>query len=136
MRILCSAILVALYLAGAPKAIAQDITFFFAAGDFSGKPDRFGNTYSVGPASAIDPRPFGNEELLDVFFDEDNKWLIYEVAGNKMLVSHAPGGLEDGHELIAGRVVVAQEMQFEAALGAQLANQIAAANTRCDTRTD
>jgi hypothetical protein len=99
MKTLYSAILAAFCLAGAPKVIAQDITFFFAAGDFSGKPDRFGNTYSVGPASAIDPRPFGNEALADVFFDEDDKWLIYEVAGNKMLVSHAPGGLEDAPEI-------------------------------------
>jgi len=45
---------------------AQNITFFFSAGDLSENPDRFGNTHSVGPAEAIDPRPFGNEALLDV----------------------------------------------------------------------
>ena len=74
---------------------AQNITFFFSAGDLSGNPDRFGNTHSVGPAEAIDPRPFGNEALLDLFFDEDDKWLLYQVAGNTMLVSHAPSGFED-----------------------------------------
>ena len=78
---------------------AQNITFFFSAGDLSGNPDRFGNTHSVGPAEAIDPRPFGNEALLDVFFDEDDKWLLYQVAGNTMLVSHAPSGFEDAPEL-------------------------------------
>jgi len=39
---------------------AQNITFFFSAGDLSVNPDRFGNTQSVGPAEAIAPRPFGN----------------------------------------------------------------------------
>ena len=33
--------------------------------------------------------------MLDVFFDEDDKWLLYKVAGNTMLVSHAPSGFED-----------------------------------------
>jgi len=78
---------------------AQDISFFFSAGDFSGEPDRFGNTHTVGPQDAIDPRPFGNEELLDIFFDEDNKWLIYQEGGNTLLVSHAPSGYEDSPEL-------------------------------------
>ena len=78
---------------------AQNITFFFSAGDLSENPDRFGNTHSVGPAEAIDPRPFGNEALLDVFFDEDDKWLLYQVAGNTMLVSHSPSGFEDAPEL-------------------------------------
>ena len=41
----------------------------------------------------------GNEALLDVFFDEDDKWLLYQVAGNTMLVSHAPSGFEDAPEL-------------------------------------
>lgn len=78
---------------------AQDLSFFFSAGDFSGEPDRFGNTHTVGPASAIDPRPFGNEALADVFFDEDGLWLIYQVEGNIFLVSHAPGFFEDAPEL-------------------------------------
>ena len=78
---------------------AQDITFFFSAGDFSGEPDRFGNTHTVGPADAIDPRPFGNEDLLDIFFDEDDKWLIYVHEGNTFLASHAPGGFEDSPEI-------------------------------------
>ena len=54
----------------AVNASAQDITFYFSAGDFSGEPDRFGNTHKVVPEDAIDPRLFGNEELLDVFFDK------------------------------------------------------------------
>lgn len=83
----------------APGVNAQNITFFFSAGDLSGEPDRFGNKHVVGPEDAIDPRPFGNEELQEIFFDEDNKWLIYEVAGNTMLVSHAPSGFEDSPEL-------------------------------------
>ena len=74
---------------------AQNISFFFSAGDLSGNPNRFGNIHSVGPAEAIALRPFGNEALLDVFFDEDDKWLLYQVAGNTMLVSHAPSGFED-----------------------------------------
>lgn len=78
---------------------AQDLTFFFSAGDLSGEPDRFGNTHTVGPEDAIDPRPFGNEALADVFFDEDNLWLIYQVEGNVFLVSHAPGFFEDSPEL-------------------------------------
>lgn len=95
-----SCLLVLLFaLVGGTGAQAQNITFFFSAGDFSGEPDRFGNTHVVGPEDAIDPRPFGNEELQEIFFDEDNKWLIYELAGNTMLVSHAPSGFEDSPEL-------------------------------------
>ncbi|MBT5062748.1 MAG: hypothetical protein HOM65_09970, partial [Verrucomicrobia bacterium] len=79
-------------LGASPSIVAQNITFFFSAGDLGGEADRFGNTYTVGPQDAIDPRPFGNEDLQDVFFDEDDKWLIYKVEGNTMLVSHSPGG--------------------------------------------
>ncbi|MDG1891725.1 MAG: hypothetical protein P8L18_10475 [Verrucomicrobiota bacterium] len=86
-------------LQAAPGLMAQNITFFFSAGDFSEEPDRFGNTHIVGPADAIDPRPFGNEALQDIFFDEDNKWLIYQEAGNRLLVSHAPSGFEDSPKL-------------------------------------
>lgn len=78
---------------------AQDLTFFFSAGDLSGEPDRFGNTHTITPEDAIDPRPFGNEALNDVFFDEDNLWLIYQVDGNIFLVSHAPGFYEDSPEI-------------------------------------
>jgi hypothetical protein len=78
---------------------SQDITFFFSAGDFSGEPDRFGNTHRVGPAEAIEERKFGNEELEDVFFDEDKLWLIYVHEGNTFLVSHAPGDFEDSPEI-------------------------------------
>ncbi len=81
------------------NASAQDITFYFSAGDFSGEPDRFGNTHKVVPEDAIDPRLFGNEELLDVYFDEDNLWLKYQEAGNVLLVSHGPGFWEDAPEL-------------------------------------
>ncbi len=84
---------------------AQDLSFFFSAGEW-GEPDRFGNTHEVFPSDsslslddAIDPRPFGNEDLADVFFDEDGKWLIYQVEGNVFLVSHAPGFFEDSPEL-------------------------------------
>ncbi|MDA7524224.1 hypothetical protein N8667_01435 [Verrucomicrobia bacterium] len=88
-----------LMLGASPSIVAQNITFFFSAGDLGGEADRFGNTYTVGPQDAIDPRPFGNEDLQDVFFDEDDKWLIYKVEGNTMLVSHSPGGFEDSPEL-------------------------------------
>ncbi len=81
------------------SASAQDITFYFSAGDFSGEPDRFGNTFKVVPEDAIDPREYGNEELLDVYFDEDNLWLKYREAGNVLLVSHGPGYWEDAPEL-------------------------------------
>ena len=96
---------------------AQDITFFFAAGDFSGEPDRFGNTHTVGPADAIEARPFGDEELLeeDTYFDEDNKWLIYVVGGNTLLVSHAPGELEDSPELFMD-ITVAMGGKYEVIL--------------------
>jgi len=88
-----------LMLGASPSILAQNITFFFSAGDLGGEADRFGNTYTVGPQDAIDPRPFGNEDLQDVFFDEDDKWLIYKVEGNTMLVSHSPGGFENSPEL-------------------------------------
>lgn len=99
MRNICTAIVIGLFVTAIQTITAQNITFFFAAGDLSGTPDRFGNTHTVGPKDAIDPRPFGNEALLDIFFDEDNKWLIYVVEGNKLLVSHRPGGLEDAPEI-------------------------------------
>ncbi|MBZ0258186.1 hypothetical protein K8I31_19125, partial [bacterium] len=78
---------------------AQEVSFFFSAGDLSGEPDRFGNTFVIEPMDAIDPRPFGNEALADVFFDDDNLWLIYQVDGNTMLVSHGPGFYEDAPEI-------------------------------------
>lgn len=78
---------------------AQEVSFFFSAGDLSGEPDRFGNTFVIEPMDAIDPRPFGNEALADVFFDDDNLWLIYQVDGNTMLVSHGPGFFEDAPEI-------------------------------------
>lgn len=77
----------------------QEVSFFFAAGDISGEPDRFGNTHTIEPTDAYDPRPFGNEALADVFFDDDNLWLIYQVDGNVMLVSHGPGFFEDAPEI-------------------------------------
>jgi hypothetical protein len=78
---------------------AQDVTFFFSAGDFSGEPDRFGNTHLVGPADAIESIPFGDDHWLENFFDLDDKWLVYEVGGNKLLVSHAPARFENSPEL-------------------------------------
>ena len=83
----------------APTGAAQDITFFFVAGDFSGEPDRFGNTHQVGPADAIESRLFGDPELEDVFVDEDNLWLTYVHEGNTFLVSHAPADFEDSPEI-------------------------------------
>ncbi len=77
----------------------QDVTFFFSAGDLDGEPDRFGNVHTVTPMDAIDPRPFGNEDIADVFFDEDNLWLIYQVEANRFLVSHGPGFFEDAPEI-------------------------------------
>ncbi len=94
---------------------AQDITFFFPAGDLSGEVDRFGNTHTVGPATAIETLPFGSDDLLDVAFDKDNKWLIYGVEGNTFLVSHAPGGLEDSPE-ISMDVTLAVGGKFEVIL--------------------
>jgi hypothetical protein len=99
----------------AVHASAQDVTFYFSAGDFSGKPDRFGNTHKITPESAIDPRMFGNEELLDVFFDEDNKWLKYQEAGNVLLVSHGPGFGEDAPELTM-EITVAMGGKYEVIL--------------------
>ena len=96
---LCWSLAFLLMLGATQSTIAQNITFFFSAGDLEGEADRFGNTYTVGPLDAIDPRPFGNDDLVDIFFDEDDKWLIYEVGGNTMLVSHSPGGFEDSPEL-------------------------------------
>jgi len=94
------------------SAAAQDITFYFSAGDFSGEPDRFGNTHKITPEDAIDPRLFGNEELQDVYFDEDNKWLKYQEAGNVLLVSHAPGFNEDAPELTM-EITVAMAGKYE-----------------------
>jgi hypothetical protein len=96
---LCFSVSLILMIGAVQTAMAQNITFFFSAGELGGEPDRFGNTFVVGPEDAIDPRPFGNEDLVDIFFDEDDKWLIYEVGGNSMLVSHSPGGFEDSPEL-------------------------------------
>ncbi len=97
------------------NAAAQDITFYFPAGDFSGEPDRFGNTHRIIPMEAIDPRPFGNEALQDVYFDEDNLWLIYRVEGNVLLVSHAPGFGEDAPELTM-EITVAMGGKYEVIL--------------------
>ena len=92
-------IVIGIFVTSLPTATAQNITFFFPAGVLSGEPDRFGNSHTVGPAEAIEPRPFGDDELLDGQIDEDNLWLIYPVEGNSMLVSHSPGGLEDSPEI-------------------------------------
>jgi hypothetical protein len=94
------------------NASAQDIMFYFSAGDFSGEPDNFNNTHKVTPDDAIDPRLFGNEELLDVFFDEDNLWLKYQEAGNVLLVSHGPGFWEDAPELTM-EITVAMAGKYE-----------------------
>ncbi len=100
MKPLVALALFAAVLAGSAFSVqAQEITFFFSAGDFSGEPDRFGNTHAIGPEEAIEPRPFGNEELAETFFDEDNLWLIYVHEGNTFLVSHAPGDFEDSPEI-------------------------------------
>lgn len=80
-------------------AFSQEVSFFFSAGELSGEPDRFGNVHTIEPMDAIDPRPFGNEALADVFFDDDGLWLIYQVDGNTMLVSHGPGFYEDAPEI-------------------------------------
>lgn len=103
-------------LAVLPNAgVAQDITFFFRAGDLSGEADRFGNTHTVGPATAIEEHPFGSAELAGVDFAEDNKWLIYPLEGNLFLVSHAPAGLEDSPEL-AMEITLAVGGRFEVVL--------------------
>lgn len=94
------------------SASAQGITFFFSAGDLSGEPDRFGNRHSISPSDpgddpeepitledVIEPLPFGDDDLFGVAVEEDNKWLIYPVFGNSMLVSNGPAGLEDSPEL-------------------------------------
>jgi hypothetical protein len=92
-------ILLAVLAAVAHSATAQNAALFFAAGDLSGEPDRFGNTHTVGPAEAIEPLSFGAVDLLGVAINEDNKWLLYPIDGNVMLASHAPPGLEDSPEL-------------------------------------
>ena len=96
---LCFSLVLLLMVGATQSILAQNITFFFSAGELGGEADRFGNTYVVGPEDAIDPRPFGNEDLQDIFFDEDDLWLIYKVEGNTMLVSHSPGGFENSPEL-------------------------------------
>ena len=70
----------------ASSASAQGITFFFAAGDLSGEPDRFGNKHTIAPSDlgddpeepitlddVIEPLPFGHDDLFDVAVEEDNK---------------------------------------------------------------
>ncbi|MGC9328121.1 MAG: hypothetical protein ACP5I1_10845, partial [Candidatus Hinthialibacter sp.] len=87
-------------------------TFTFLAGDFSGEPDRFGNSHRIVPEDAIDPREFGDEALQDVFFDEDNLWLRYRYEGDVFLVSHAPGFWEDAPELTM-EITVAMGGKYE-----------------------
>ena len=99
----------------ADNASAQSVIFFFAAGDLSGEPDRFGNTHKVTPEDAILELPFGHDDLFGESIDEDNKWLIYPVEGNTMLASHAPSGLEDSPEL-AMEISVAIGGKFEVIL--------------------
>ena len=65
---LCFSVSLILMIGAVQTAMAQNITFFFSAGELGGEPDRFGNTFVVGPEDAIDPRPFGNEDLVDIFF--------------------------------------------------------------------
>ncbi|MCB1098622.1 MAG: hypothetical protein KDN22_23825 [Verrucomicrobiae bacterium] len=103
-------ILLLAYLSLVPAATAQGISFFFPAGQLSGE-DRFGNSHTVTPSDpgtpeepitlddVIEPLPFGDDDLFGVAIEEDNKWLIYEVFGDAMLVSNGPGGLEDSPEL-------------------------------------
>jgi hypothetical protein len=106
----------------------QGISFFFAAGDLSGDPDRFGNRHSIAPTDpgddpeepitlddVIEPLPFGDDDLFDVVVEEDNKWLIYPVFGNLMLVSNGPAGLEDSPELTMD-ITVAVGGKFEVIL--------------------
>ncbi|MDP8242949.1 MAG: hypothetical protein P9L94_02625 [Candidatus Hinthialibacter antarcticus] len=97
------------------NGFTQEISFFFSAGDVSGEPDRFGNVHAIEPSDAYDPRPFGNEALADVFFDDDNLWLIYQVDGNTMLVSHGPGFFEDAPE-IAMNITPALSGKYEVIL--------------------
>lgn len=99
IREICNVLAAAALSALAAPLGAQDVTFFFAAGNLSGQPDRFGNSHTVGPEDAIAPIPFGDDDLFGVAIEEDNKWLIYPLEGNTLLASHAPGGLEDSPEL-------------------------------------
>ncbi len=92
-------LIVAALVALTPSSTAQDLTFFFSAGDFSEEPDRFGNTHTIGPEDAILELPFGHEDLLPDFIELDNKWLIYDVPGNTLLVSNNPAGSEDSPEI-------------------------------------
>ncbi len=91
---------------------AQDITYFFKAGDMSGEPDRFGNVYTVGPSDAILETPIGDPELEGVFFEEDNLWAIYPYIGDIFLISHAPGFWEDAPELTS-EITVAMGGKYE-----------------------
>ncbi|RJP22601.1 MAG: hypothetical protein C4527_21520 [Candidatus Omnitrophota bacterium] len=97
------------------SAPAQDITYFFKAGDMSGAPDRFGNTYKVGPASAILHIPIGDPALEGVYFEEDDLWSIYPYIGDIFLISHAPGFFEDAPELTA-EITVAMGGKYEVIL--------------------
>jgi hypothetical protein len=106
-----SLILLVTHLGLATVAAAQGISFFFPAGNLTGEPDRFGNRHTIAPSDVgtpeepialddvIEPLPFGHDDLFGVAVEEDNKWLIYPVDGNSMLVSNGPGGLEDSPEL-------------------------------------
>lgn len=78
---------------------AQEFTIFFPAGTVEKATDRFGNTFVVGPASAIESRPLDTLVNEGVIFEEDKKWLVHRVEGNLFLVSHAPGLWEDAPEV-------------------------------------
>ena len=93
-------------------ANAQNITYTFLAGDLSGKPDRFGNVYTIGPSDAIFDIPIGDPALGDVLFEEDGLWTIWPDYGSIFLISHAPGFFEDAPELTA-EITVALGGKYE-----------------------
>ncbi len=94
---------------------AQDITYFFKAGDMSGEPDRFGNTYTVGPDDAILDIPLDSPDIEGILFEEDDLWAIYPYIGDIFLISHAPGFWEDAPEIVS-EITVAMGGKYEVIL--------------------
>jgi len=78
---------------------AQDFNIFFPAGTPEETTDRFGNTYKVGPADAIESEDLDTLVNEGVFFEEDGKWLVYPYEGDLLLLSHGPGMWEDAPEV-------------------------------------
>lgn len=97
------------------SASAQDFTLFFHAGILDETTDRFGNVRTLTPTDAVLEDPFGSPEIEGVFYEEDNLWLIYQVEGNYLLLSHGPGFFEDAPE-VSLNIGLAYEGRYEVIL--------------------